>query len=208
MSSARDKYAGENKGIWLHLTALMLFLFVSPLQFGHAQSVPEVELHARGGAVVHVAPLHVDEEGIFVDRFCGDWSSNSIPVLDGVLYLEWHQVDSVIIPAEIETAPYILALIKGFLWSVPATLVGGFIGEKVCGTGKEARDCIMATGVTIGAAGFIAGAIYNWPDAEEYTDKICRPSNHCDREMLRKLCVYPDTLPAALRDLLLKEDEK
>ena len=190
------------------LVLLTLNWIVIPEYQVHAQTVSEVELHARGGAVLQVVPLHAGDEGLLVDRYYGDYRPNSVYDLGGVLYLRWSQVDSVIIPTEIEAAPYILALIKGFLWSVPAAFVGGFIGEKVCGTGKEASDCIMATGVTLGVAGFIAGAIYNWPDAEQSSDKICHPSNHIDREMLRKLCVYPDTLPAALRDMLTKGDEK
>ncbi|MFZ1730126.1 MAG: hypothetical protein WBQ23_14055 [Bacteroidota bacterium] len=190
------------------LVLLTVNWIVIPEYQAHAQTASEVELHARGGAVLQVVPLHAGEEGLLVDRYYGDWRPNSNDDLGGVLYLQWSQVDSIIIPAKIEAAQYVLALITGFLWSVPATIVGGLIGEKVCGTGREDMDCVVTTAVSIGAAGFIAGAIYNWPDAEKYADKICHPSNQNDREMLRKLCVYPDTLPAALRDLLPKEDVK
>ncbi len=172
------------------------------------QTATEVELHARGGAVVEAVPLHAGEQGVLVDRYYGDWNSDSHYGRSGVLYLQWSQLDSVVIPAKREATPYFLALIKGFLWSIPASLVGGLIGEKVCGTDRGSGDCIMAMGVTVGAAGFIAGAIYNWPEAEEHADTVCHPSESQDREMLRKLCVYPDTLPAALRDMLPLEDAK
>lgn len=83
-----------------------------------------------------------------------------------------------------------------------------WIGMKVCGTGRDDVDCVASTAVAIGAAGFIAGAIYNWPDAEQSADNICHPSDRNDSEMLRGLCVYPDTLPAALRVMLSKGGEK
>ena len=185
---------------------LTVSMIVIPECRVHAQTASEVELYARGGAVLPVILLHAREDGLLVDRFCGDWDSSSIPALDGVLHIEWHQVDSIIIPTKIGATPYLLALIKGFLWSVPATFIGGVIGEKVCGTGRDDVDCVAATAVTIGAAGFIAGAIYNWPDAEQSADKVCHPSDHDDREMLRGLCVYPDTLPAALRVMLPRGD--
>lgn len=187
------------------LALLTVNLIAIPEYQAHAQTAPEVELHARGGAVLQVVLLHAGQEGLLVDRFCGDWDSSSIPALDGVLNFQWYQVDSVIIPRETDVGPYALALIKGFLWSVPATFIGGIIGEMVCGTGRENRDCLMTTGYTIGAAGFIAGSIYNWPDAEDSAKTVFHPSNDHDREMLRKICVYPDTLPAAIRHMFPKE---
>jgi hypothetical protein len=146
-------------------------------------------LHARGGAVLNAILLSVDDDGILVDRFCGDWGSNSIPALDGVLYFQWRQVDSVVLHAPTAVTPFLLALIKGFLWMIPSVLVGGAVGVEVCGQGRDDRDCVSSVATVAGSIGFLVGTIFNWPDTDQNVDRAYHPFNHDERAKLRVLCL-------------------
>lgn len=179
-----------------HLSLLMLLVvYALSLQFGRAQSIPEVTLFPVEHPDVNVTLLWMDEDGLLADVKRGDWTGSEIPALDGVTYYGWYQLDSIVVSSSAATSEESTS-IWGMVGFFLGMLGGGALGYSV----NSENGYTIVLGAVLGAAllGFIGADL----SRSSELDGTYYPTRKATHETLRRICCFPDELPGALRKKL------
>ena len=180
-------------------SAVSLIYLMFPLQFGYAQSPPEVSVHFQGGFTSNAVLLYVNDSGVLIDVGCEYWDDRHLPSsLENVRFFSHSLIDSVVIPGK-SGMPRGRTLIGGIFGFFAGFLTGALIAGL--DNPKEVTGPSPLTGLLLGMGGgtvlgiYLASSIPHDPDIPSVS---CNPADRHSREKLRGLCVYPVELPDAL----------